>query len=198
MTGAPLPLLSGYSWLVFTSAAGVDGFFERLRAEDRDVREAGPAKIAAVGPFTGKALASRGLRVDLIPPVYGGAALGEALRSAASGRLLLLRAEKGSPELAEILRSQGLSFDEIPLYRAVPVKTGGGPWDDNAFDAVAFSSASSVRNLPPFHPGVRGRKAACIGERTEKAAREAGYETSVAKKATLEDLADALERLFER
>jgi uroporphyrinogen III methyltransferase/synthase len=152
-----------------------------------------------IGPTTENAARSRGLKADLVPAVSDGAALGEALRSAARGRLLLLRAEKSAPDLTEILRDGGLNFDEVPIYRTVPVSGGAGMANVGGVDAVAFTSASSVRNflsccpeLGP-RPGAEAGKAACIGGRTAQAAIEAGYEVSVAKSATLEDLADAIE-----
>ena len=186
----PLPPLGGYEWLVFTSSAGVEAFFARLGAERRDVLEMGEAKIAAVGPVTGEALGVRGLRVDLTPAAYNGAALGEALSAVARGRLLLLRAENGAPDLPEVLRAKGLSFDEVSVYRTVPV-----PCHVNAedFDAVAFTRASSVRNFTRSRPNTNV-KAVCIGERTAQTAREAGYAVYTADSAVLEALADAVER----
>jgi uroporphyrinogen III methyltransferase/synthase len=199
----PLPPLGGYGWLVFTSVSGVEFFFRRLQAERKDVREIGAAKIAAVGSATKNAIESRGLRVDRVPPVYSGAALGEVLLhecrlggSASSMRLLLLRAERGAPDLTRVLESGGLDFDEVPLYRTVPVARGEDARSQNAemedFDAAAFTCASSVRNFVALFPNARVR-AVCIGEQTGKVAREAGYDVAVAKKATLEDLADAVE-----
>jgi uroporphyrinogen III methyltransferase/synthase len=193
-TNAPLPPLAGYSWVVFTSAAGVENFFQRLRIERRDIREVGDAKIAAVGPATGDAIWSRGLRVDLVPDVYSGAALGESLRAVSGAatdksRLLLLRAEGGAPYLAKTLADGNLCFDEIPLYRTVPVQCN---LDVKKFDVVSFTCASSVQAFTSSCPGA-GVRAACIGEQTAKAAKEAGYEIYIAKQATLEDLADAVE-----
>ena len=189
---ARLPPLSVYSWIVFTSAAGVEKFFERLKTDSRDVREIGRAKIAAVGPTTREAVEAHGLRVDLVPPVYDGTALGEALCPVADGRLLLLRAENGAPELAQILRNKGMSFDEVLIYRTVPAEINTRELE--GVDVVAFTCASSVRNFASTRYGIRV-KAACIGEQTAKAAREAGYETYTAKKATLEDLADIVEEV---
>jgi uroporphyrinogen III methyltransferase/synthase len=192
---APLPALSGYAWLVFTSPTGVKSFFERLRVDRMDVREIGGAKIAAIGPSTRSALEACGLRVDLIPSAYNGAVLGEALLFAtdAPERLLLLRAERGAPELTRVLEGGGADYDEVPLYRTAPLKCDPSVIEAlRDVDAAAFASASSVRSFASAYPDVRVR-AACIGEETEKAAREAGYETRTAKKATLPDLADAVE-----
>lgn len=199
----PLPSLSGYAWLVFTSPTGVRSLFQRLAAEHRDIREIGGAKIAAVGPSTAETLESFGLRTDLTPSVYSGASLGESLLSALrlpsaspGGRLLLLRAQRGAPDLVRILKDGGADYDEVPLYRTIPLK--GDPSAAEGFgdlDAAVFTSASAVRSFAETWPDVRLR-AACIGEQTERAAREAGYETRVAQKATPEDLADALEDFF--
>ena len=191
---APLPSLTGCAWLVFTSPTGVETFFERLRADRKDIREIGCAKVAAVGPATRDALEARGLRVDLVPSVYNGASLGEALvslfaGSAPAGRVLLLRAERGAPELARVLRDAEISYDEAPLYRTVQI---AGDADLNDIDAAAFACASSVKSFAKAYPSVRLRTV-CIGEQTAQAARDAGFEAHVAKKATLEDLVDAVE-----
>jgi uroporphyrinogen III methyltransferase/synthase len=198
---SPMPSLDGYEWLVFTSAVGVEFFFEQLRLDNRDIREIGNAKIAAVGSATKGAIEARGLKVDLVPPIYSGAALGEALLSRlskAAGRLLLLRAEQGAPELAQALRDGGLDFEEIPLYRTVANRTvlnAVEAFDVEDIDAVAFTSASSVRAFKSACPNAQV-KAVCIGPQTSKAANEAGYETHVAQNATLEDLANAVEEIF--
>jgi uroporphyrinogen III methyltransferase/synthase len=108
---------------------------------------------------------------------------------------LLLRAQNGAPDLARVLTDGGVGFDEISLYRTVPAIEGGNALDLGNVDAVAFTCASSVRSFTALCPDAR-LKAACIGEQTGKAAREVGYEVKVAKRATLEDLADATEELI--
>jgi uroporphyrinogen III methyltransferase/synthase len=201
---APLPSLSGYAWLVFTSPTGVKSFFERLAADQRDVREIGNAKIAAVGPSTKSAMEAHGLRVNLVPPVYSGESLGETLLSdirssgvsPSGSRLLLLRAERGAPGLTRVLKEGGAEYDEVPLYRTAPIARDSDLIEAltealRDTDAAAFACASSVRSFAAAWPNVRVR-AACIGEQTERAACEAGYKTRTAKKATLEDLADAV------
>ena len=199
----PLPSLCGYSWVVFTSVEGVERFFERLRAEDRDIREIGGARIAVIGPTTHEAVEARGLKVNLIPTVYNGTALGEALikelaqRPATEKHLLLLRAENGAPELTQVLRDAGLSLVEAPIYRTIPIEMKTGAIE--GIDVVAFTCASSVRNFASSFTKSTGFqvKAVCIGENTAKAARESGFETYTAKEATLESLAEAVEHACE-
>ena len=186
-----LPSFEDYEWAVFTSPTGVEAFFERLRREKRDVRSLGATKMAAVGPSTLKALEMRGLMVELMPERYDGAALGGLLAGRACGRVLLLRAERGAPELLDILREAGVEYDEFPLYRTLRTE-GLEKIDMREIDAAAFASASSVRSFAASYPKA-DIKAVCIGERTAEAAREAGLATYVAEKATLSDLVNKVE-----
>ena len=55
---AAIERLAEYDWLVFTSAAGVRFFLERLKQRGRDLRALGHLKLAAIGPTTAEALAS--------------------------------------------------------------------------------------------------------------------------------------------
>ncbi|HET6368622.1 MAG TPA: uroporphyrinogen-III C-methyltransferase, partial [Pseudomonadales bacterium] len=66
-----LPALDPYAWLVFTSANGVNAFFDQgLAGAGLDARAMAPARIAAIGPGTADALAARGVRADLVPPRF--------------------------------------------------------------------------------------------------------------------------------
>ena len=190
----PLPPIGGYAWAAFTSPTGAEALFASLARHGRDIRELGPARVAAIGPTTAEALRSRGLRVDLVPETYDGEHLAMALADAmgAAGRALLLRAEGASPELGEIFRARGVSFDEVPLYRIRPVRRSM----PEGLDMAVFTCASGVRAFvacaPPRWDGLGAIAAACIGEHTARAAREAGFRrVSVASSATMEALVDA-------
>ena len=112
----------GYDWLVFTSANGVGLFFETLRERGTDLRQLGNVRFACIGPGTAEQLLCRGFRADLVPERYTARDLGEALAEACGGeaekerpgrsgtpdsRILILRAEQGSPELTEALQKAG-------------------------------------------------------------------------------------------
>lgn len=62
--------LSGFSWLVLTSTEGVRCLSEVLRTAGLDARALAGLRIAAVGPATASALASLGVRADLVPQRY--------------------------------------------------------------------------------------------------------------------------------
>ena len=106
-------------WLVFTSPAGADIFFDQLMELGMDLRSLlvrrAEVRIAAIGSGTAAVLEKRGLIPDLVPQVYSAAALGEALaETAAEGsHVTVARAEKGSEELIPPLLSAGLSVEDV-------------------------------------------------------------------------------------
>ena len=104
--------LSGYDWIGFTSVTGVESLFEILRENDRDIREIGNSKIAAVGEATKNALNSHGLKVDFVPKIYDVENLAEGLSG--RGKILLFRALNGT--------KTKYNFDEIYIYETKYVK----------------------------------------------------------------------------
>ena len=71
--------LADYSWLVFTSQAGVKVFFDKLIRNKADIRTLYGIKIAAIGSATEKALQERGIIVDCVPEKFDTTALGKML-----------------------------------------------------------------------------------------------------------------------
>src|SRR5213078_682775 len=59
-----------YDWIVFTSANGVDAFFEIFFKLYDDAREIGGARIAAIGPATAQQVKDFHLHVDLQPEEF--------------------------------------------------------------------------------------------------------------------------------
>lgn len=187
-----LPPLGGYAWIGFTSATGVESFFELLAKEGRDVRELGSAKIAAIGKATEDALRARGLAVSFVPDVYDGASLADGLAPLAEGgRILMFRAKDGSPELTEHLRAAGADFAECKLYETIYEKPVVQP--EHA-DAALFTSASTVRGFVAAFGAADVKTACCIGRQTADEARKHGFEEiRIAEKATLDSLIKTLE-----
>ena len=152
-TEQPLPEISGFSWLVFTSPNGVRLFQKKMRQERRDLRGLAGKKIAVIGPGTGEALEESGLFYDLMPQIHDAAHLGAALAGRMEGkeRALLLRSELGSPALTRELSAAGREYQDFPLYelRAKPEQR------EEAFrrlreaqpDYLLFGSASGVRSF---------------------------------------------------
>ncbi|MBQ7151346.1 MAG: uroporphyrinogen-III C-methyltransferase [Synergistaceae bacterium] len=182
--------LSGYDFIGFTSVTGVEKFFELLSDEGRDVREIGLAKIAAIGQATASALRARGLRVDYVPEIFDGKNLAEGLVKKSPGKILMLRALNGSPEISEVFEKNKIPCDEICIYQIDFVKLAHIP---KFIDTIIFTSASTVRGFAESVDYMRDVKAVCIGEQTAKEARGLGFKfITIAKRATVEAIFEAV------
>jgi len=112
-----------YDWVVFTSANGVLRSAEVLKAAERDARVFASARLAVIGDKTAQALATMGLRADLVAPEFVAESLAEELikSTRAGDRVLLIRALVARETLPDALRSAGRSVDVVPAYETVPV-----------------------------------------------------------------------------
>ena len=190
-----LERLAEYEWLGFTSAAGVEAFWACLRSLGKDARALGGVKLAAIGPATGKALAARGLAADLVPEVYDAAHMGEALAKEASGRVLLLRAEEGSPALTDALARAGVPYDDIAVYRTIYDNPRSRELREELeagrFDFVTFTSASTVKGFVSAigaDADVGKFVGLCIGAQTAREAQKHHIPVKIAEKATIDAL----------
>lgn len=116
--------IAAFSWIVFTSANGVDHFFSRLHAAKKDSRALGSAKIACIGPATAKALAAYGITADIVPDTYRAEALADSLCPQLTPRtsILLVRAEKARAVLPERLKAAGAAVTIAPAYETRPAQ----------------------------------------------------------------------------
>ena len=78
--------MSDYSWLIFTSANGVDVFFKRLRELGRDSRSVNGVRLCAIGPATAAALERNGLIADQMPQEFLATAVADTLGDEEIGR----------------------------------------------------------------------------------------------------------------
>lgn len=189
--------LVSYGWLVFTSPAGVEAFWDCLRNLGKDARYLGGVQLAAIGPGTARALASHGLSADLVPAVYDAAHLGAELAATADGRVLILRAEIGSPDLTEALETGNIAYDDIPVYRTIYKNSQSpllrGMLETGELEYVTFTSASTVKGfVSSLGEGadLSGITGLCIGEQTAAEARTHGIAVKVAARATIDALVD--------
>jgi len=199
-----VPPLEPYSWIVFTSANGVDAFFEQLAIEQRDARALAGARIAAIGPGTADRLRHRGLRADLVPDRYVAEAFVDAFPppESASARVLVARAEQARDVLPDGLRERGYEVDVLPVYRTVKAAPDAemlARVRRGDVDAITFTSSSTVKNfcdavgeLADPQPLV-----VSIGPITSKTAKERGLRVDAeAAEHTIDGLVAALlERL---
>ncbi|TDA69346.1 MAG: uroporphyrinogen-III C-methyltransferase [Clostridia bacterium] len=202
--------IATYAWLIFTSANGVDFFFRRFLAEkQRDIRELGTARLAAIGPQTAACLRRLGLRVDCQAREYRAEGLFEELaRFGVEGRkLLLARAEVAREVLPDSLRSLGATVDEVPVYRTLPAAENAPALREllaiHRIDAVTFTSSSTAYNFAALAGGdvkelMRGVAAVSIGPVTSQALKDIGLAPTVeASEYTIPGLVRALVNYFQ-
>lgn len=200
-----LAALDQYHWLVLTSPAGVDVLAQLLDAAEMDMRNVAHMKIAVIGAGTAQKLKEHGLRADYVPAVYDSVHLAEGLiRLVQEGeRVLMLRAEIGTPELPERLIQACVDFDDIPVYRTFYQNGRSEEMAEllaqGAVDVVTFTSASTVHGFVkslPEDTDMAGFTALCIGPSTEKAAKAAGMRTITADNATIDAMLTTLQEEY--
>ncbi|MBP5605123.1 MAG: uroporphyrinogen-III C-methyltransferase, partial [Ruminiclostridium sp.] len=167
--GAGIPAPVGYGCIAFTSSYGVGIFGEYCRETHTDLRSLAGIRFAAVGSGTAQALAQLGINADIVPGSFTAAALGEAVAAVPDiGKVLILRASRGSEELPETLAGHGISFDDIHIYDTV---YNGCPPRDVKSGFVVFGSSFGVKAF--FDNGftvAEGTKLVCIGAKTAETA----------------------------
>jgi uroporphyrinogen III methyltransferase/synthase len=193
-----------YEWIAFTSVNAVKAVREKFEEYGLDARAFSGLKIAAVGDKTAQAIAAWGLRADLVPSGEQSAAglledwpeYDEVLDPI--NRVFLPRADIATENLVAGLIDLGWECDDVTAYRTVRATPPPAPTRDaiksGKFDAVVFTSSSTVRNLV----GIAGKPhpstiIAVIGPATAKTAEEHGLRVDVmAPKPDVEELVDAL------
>jgi uroporphyrinogen III methyltransferase/synthase len=193
-----------YEWIAFTSVNAVRAVREKFEEYGLDARAFSGLKIAAVGDKTAQAIAAWGLRADLIPSGEQSAAglladwpeFDDLLDPI--NRVFLPRADIATETLVAGLIDLGWEVDDVTAYRTVratpPPAATRDAIKSGKFDAVVFTSSSTVRNLV----GIAGKPhpstvIAVIGPATAKTAEEHGLRVDVlAPNPDVDALVDAL------
>jgi uroporphyrinogen III methyltransferase/synthase len=193
-----------YQWVGFTSANAVRAIRERFEEYGLDARAFAGVKIAAVGEQTAASLRAFGIAPDLMPE---GEQSAEGLAKSwpayddlldPINRVLLPRADIATEGLVARLTELGWEAEDVTAYRTVRAAPPPAPIREaikgGGFDAVLFTSSSTVRNLI----GIAGKPhavtvIAVIGPETAKTAAEFGLRVDVvAEKPSAALLVEAL------
>ncbi len=193
-----------YAWIGFTSVNAVRAVREKVEAFGLDARVFAGIGVAAVGGVTAQALRDWGIAPDLVPTGEQSAAgLLEEWPDFEPGedalnRVFLPRADIATDTLVAGLTEMGWEVDDVTAYRTVraapPALHIREAIKGGSFDAVLFTSSSTVRNLV----GIAGKPhaqtvVACIGPATAKTAEEHGLRVDVlAPTPSADALVDAL------
>ncbi len=193
-----------YEWIAFTSVNAVRAVREKFDEYGLDARAFSGLKLAAVGDKTAAAIEAWGLRADLVPTGEQSARglledwppFDDVLDPI--NRVFLPRADIATETLVAGLHDLGWEVDDVTAYRTVRATPPPAPTREaiktGKFDAVVFTSSSTVRNLV----GIAGKPhastiIAVIGPATAKTAEEHGLRVDVlASEPSVEVLADAL------
>ena len=193
-----------YQWVAFTSTNAVKAVREKLEEYGLDARAFAGVKVAAVGEQTSAALLDFGIRPDLVPD---GQQSAEGLANAwpmyddlldPINRVLLPRADIATETLVARLTELGWEAEDVTAYRTVRAAPPPAPIREaikgGGFDAVLFTSSSTVRNLV----GIAGKPHAVtvigvIGPQTAKTASDFGLRVDVTSpRPSVTALVDAL------
>jgi uroporphyrinogen III methyltransferase/synthase len=193
-----------YQWVAFTSVNAVRAIREKFEEYGLDARAFAGVKVAAVGDQTAAALKDFGIAPDLVPE---GEQSGQGLAEEwppyddvldPINRVLLPRADIATEHLVARLTELGWETEDVTAYRTVRAAPPPAPIREaikgGGFDAVLFTSSSTVRNLV----GIAGKPhavtvIAVIGPQTAKTAAEFGLRVDVmAPQPSMTALVEAL------
>jgi uroporphyrinogen III methyltransferase / synthase len=194
-----------YDWIVFTSANGVEAFFDIFFKLYDDSREIGGARIAAIGSATAQRVKDFHLHVDLQPKEFVAEEVVREFKKQGSIenlKILLVRAEKARDVLPKELSALGAIVDKALAYRTVPETrdTSGARRQlaTDGADLITFTSSSTVENFLALGlPWPKGMQVASIGPITSQTARNNGLKIDVeAKRHDIDGLVDAIGDFF--
>lgn len=208
--------LYGYDWLVFTSVNGVDYFFQRLKARERDTSDFDELRVCAIGEATAERLHDLHIHVDVIPEEFKAEGVFEALKNFVGGvdglknlNVLIPRASVARDYLPRALEESGARVDVVPAYRtSLPANVDRGrvaAMLSGGTDCIAFTSSSTVKNLAQLfdtqdlREALAGVVIACIGDITATTAAEYGLRVEIQpEQFTIPALARSIADYFSR
>lgn len=206
--------LYGYDWLIFTSVNGVEHFFARLNARQRNASDLDELKVCAIGDATADRLRDLHVHVDVIPEEFKAEGVFAALERFVGGsdalrnlNVLIPRASVARDYLPKALEDAGARVDTVPAYRtSLPANLDRGrvaAMLSGSADCIAFTSSSTVRNLAQLFDTqdlsneLAGVVIACIGDVTATTAAEYGLRVEIQpRQFTIPALARAIADYF--
>lgn len=184
-----------HDWVIYTSANAVEAAALALPAPGR-------CRVAAVGRATARALAARGIHVDVVPVERAdseGLLALPAFAEVRGTRVLVLRGVGGRELLRDELTRRGAQVTIGELYRRRPavadpeaVAALGDAVESGRRVVVAVTSVEVLDGLLGLLPAdlaarVRGAPLLQPGERVAAAARERGWAGELIVAPTAED-----------
>lgn len=179
-----------YQWVVFTSVNAVRAIWEKFLEFGLDARAFSGVSIACADEASRDAVRALGIKPDLVAENTSSTAglldvfpeYDEILDPV--DRILLPRADIATETLADGLRDIGWEIDDVTAYRTVRAAPPAAPIREaiksGGFDAVLFTSSSTVRNLVGIAGKPHSRSlVGVLGPKTAETAREFGLRVDV-------------------
>jgi len=196
--------LSGYDWVIFTSARAVPTISALVPRPPHSIC------IAAVGKATAEALRGHGWKVTVTGKGSGARGLAETVSEFASldgARVLFPAGSLARSVLEEELEALGARVDRVEAYHTREAPPDGSLVRKDladGVDVVTFASPSAVRSLSQALDGnlveaLEGVGVAAIGRTTGAALEELGFhDVEIGARAGMAGLVDACAALVQR
>ena len=141
-----------YSYIIFTSANGVNIFFEKLFDMGYDSRILHNSRIVAVGKGTAKELNRYGIKADIVPKKFVGEGIFEELKDIINKRdRILIPRSKGARSFLVDELSKICSVTEVKTYETLKDESEKDRLldliNDGNIDYITFTSSSTVENF---------------------------------------------------
>lgn len=194
--------LEKYSWFIFTSANGVNIFFDRLRNLRVDIRKLANARFAVVGTSTKKALEKYGLYADFIPSKFTSKILAEELSKELTDKdkILIVRGKQGKNFIEDKFSEMSVEFDKICIYETIQDERRADEVkricpDVDYIVVTSGSGARALRNMA----GCEHDNIVAIGPVTKRDCEEAGLRVKlVAEEFDARGIVDVIVRDVEK
>ena len=198
--------LGSYDWVIFTSANGVQCFFDQFFKLFDDIRSLGLLRIACVGETTAKAILALHLKVECMPKKATAESLATELigtGSLDSAKVLLVTGNLNREALEQKLEEARAIVDRLPVYKTEANDISADPaaevFRTGGADAILFASSSAVDSYAAQKASLilsataRRPLHGSMGPQTSESLTKAGLSVDfVAPTPSLEDLVNAL------
>ncbi len=203
--------LGSYDWIIFTSANGVNFFWQRMIERGKRLRLPSSLKVCAIGPATADRLKKKRVSVHYIPKEFIAESILEGFEKMAikGKRILLARAKMARDILPKGLKKMGAEVDVVAVYRTIRPRGGSKKLKkvlaEGKIDVIAFASSSTVNHFAQLLKKEEIRKLlkhiaiACIGPVTARTAKEWGLKVKIQpKQYTIPGLTRAIVESYRR
>jgi uroporphyrinogen-III synthase len=192
--------LDEFDWIFFTSANGVDFFYQLLEAKKEKVVI--EANIGAVGKKTDEALQKYGYKANFIPSSYSAEHMANEFHEQyKANRILLVRGNLSREILPSFFTAHGTPFSTMVVYETQinfsQKEKLQAVLKDNQVDILTFSSPSSIQAFMKLGGEVAVRYleelCVCIGTTTKETAAQTGFQNVIAPNSfTVNDMIETL------